>query len=116
MPICTSYSAMLPTSLPSKYSTHIRPAPPFVGRIALHIFNPLLQLSTLEAHWTYSIAHPSHFAFWGCFQKTRSNVASLTGTGLGSGLWELQGRQLFHIRDWGGRHRCMRQGAPDRVC
>lgn len=49
-----------------------------------------------------SARHPSQFAFWGCFQKTRSNVASLTGTGLGSGLWELQGRQLFHIRDWGG--------------
>lgn len=106
VPICTSYSALLPSSLPSKVSD----ASPFLFPPCTCTCRPLKPTGRIARH-------PSQFAFWGCFQKTRSNVASLTGTGLGSGLWELQGRQLFHIRDWGGgRHRCMRQGAPDRVC
>jgi hypothetical protein len=66
--------------------------------------------STAVSSWTHRTwlfptrsctCQSQSLCIWGCFQKTRSNIASLTGTGLGSWLWELQGRQLFHIRDWG---------------
>lgn len=59
VPICTSYSALLPASCCRRS----------IGRITLHISSMHLHLPSLEAHWPHQLVTPASLHFGGVSRK-----------------------------------------------